>query len=257
MAIQNQLGNFVIIGIKSLLAKSKLDGSVQAELTKLVNVSFSDSMSASYLRGGLGNEKILVVYGDREAKFTAETATLSPEILAIMTNNKLTVKTKQVQQIETLEVSGGKFTLSKDIVAGTAITVKAFSAYGKLKALTVGTPTSNQDQYSISGKVITCHTAVTKIKVYYMANEEVETIELADITPKTFEFVADCVCKEVESGNLYRCTMHIPMGSITPEYSIAGKNSSDVPDNSTITIDCMMSEEHGYPIAINFQQEAE
>lgn len=57
MAINNALGNFAIIGIKSLLAKSKIDGSVQAELTKLVNVNFQDSMSVNYLRGGLGNEK--------------------------------------------------------------------------------------------------------------------------------------------------------------------------------------------------------
>lgn len=198
---------------------------------------------------------LLAIYGDRDAKFTAETATLSPEILAVMTNNVLTVKSKPVQQIETLEVSGGKFTMSKDMISGTSLTVKAFGAYGKLKTLTVGTPATAQDQYSITGKIITCHTSVTKIKVYYMATDEVETIELSDITPKTFEFVADCLCKEIESGNLYRCTMHIPMGSITPDYSIGGKNSSDVPDNTTLTIDCMMSEEYGYPIAINFKQE--
>lgn len=199
---------------------------------------------------------LLAIYGDRDAKFTAETATLSPEILAIMTNNALTVKTKQIQQNETLEISGGKFTMSKDMVSGTNLTVKAFGAYGKLKTLTVGTPSTSADQYSITGKVITCHTSVTKIKVYYMAEEEVETIELSDITPKTFEFVADCLCKEIESQNLYRCTMHIPSGSITPEYSIGGKNSSDVPDNTTLTIDCVMNDEYGYPIAINFKQEA-
>ena len=258
MAITNRLGSFALIGIKDLVAKDRTTKAVEAKLSHLVNINISDELSTDYLRGGYTNPKLLTIYGDRDTTLTATSATMSTDLLKILTNSTTQVKTKSEQMVEDLEISGGKFTISATPTVGVTPTIFAIDQFGKeiKPALVVGTPSSNETDYSILGKDITCHSSVKKIRAYYETEVEVETIEIADVTPKNFEFSGLAVAKEIESGKLYKVWIEIPNGSITPSYSIGAKNEASAPDSVELTIDCLKDTSRGYPIAISFLEDA-
>lgn len=255
--ITNRLGSFALIGIKDLVVKDRTTKAVEAKFSHLVNINIADELSTDYLRGGYTNPKLLTIYGDRDTTLTATSATMSTDLLKILTNSNTQVKTKSEQMVEDLELSGGGFTISADVTSGVAPTIFALDQFGKeiKPALKVGTPGSNEGDYSISGKKITCHSSVTKIRAYYETMVEVETIEIADVTPKNFEFAGLAVAKEIESGKLYRVWIEIPNGSITPSYNIGAKNEASAPDSVELTIDCLKDTSKGYPIAISFLEE--
>ena len=257
MAITNRLGSFALIGIKDLVVKDRTSKAVEAKFSHLVNINIADELSTDYLRGGYTNPKLLTIYGDRDTTLTATSATMSTDLLRILTNSDAEVKTKSEQMVEDLELKGGTFTISEEITSGVAPTIFALDQFGKeiKPALKVGTPTTNQGDYSIAGKVITCHSSVTKIRAYYETMVEVETIEIADVTPKNFEFAGLAVAKEIESGKLYKVWIEIPNGSITPSYNIGAKNEASAPDAVDLTIDCLLDTSKGYPIAISFLEE--
>ena len=257
MAITNHLGSFALIGIKDLVVKDRTTKAVEAKFSHLVNINIADELSTDYLRGGYTNPKLLTVYGDRDTTLTATSATMSTDLLKILTNTSSVVKTKSEQMIEDLDISDGTFVISADITSGVAPTIFALDQFGKeiKPALVTGTPTTNQGEYSISGKTITCHSSVKKIRVYYETMVEVETVEMKDVTPKNFEFAGLAVAKEIESGKLYKVWIEIPNGAITPSYNIGAKNEASAPDSVEITIDCLQDTSKGYPIAISFLEE--
>lgn len=257
MAITNRLGSFALIGIKDLVVKDRATKAVQAKLSHLVNINLADELSTDYLRGGYTNPKLLTVYGDRNTTLTATSATMSTELLKILTGSEAVVKTKSEQMIEEPELKAGKFTISKAVSTGVAPTIFALDEFGKeiKPALVVGTPGTNKTEYSISALEITCHTDVKRIRVYYETLLEVETIEIKDVTPKSFEFAGLAVAKEIESGKLYRVWIEIPNGAITPSYNIGAKNEASAPDSVELTIDCLQDTSKGYPIAVSFLEE--
>lgn len=259
MAISNRLGSFALIGIKDLVAKDRTTKVVEAKLSHLVNINIADELATDYLRGGYTNPKLLTIYGDRDTSLTATSATMSTDLLKILTNSKTEVKTKSEQMIEVLELKEGKFTISNEITTGVTPTIFAIDQFGKeiKPALVVGTPESNATEYSILGKDITCNEAVKKIRVYYETMVEVETLEMGDVTPKAYEFAGLAVAKEIESGKLYKVWIEIPNGSISPSYSLSAKNEASAPDSIELKIDCLKDENKGFPIAISFLEQQE
>ncbi len=259
MAITNRLGSFALIGIKDLIVKDKATKEAEARLKHLVNIAIADELSTDYLRGGYTNPKLLTIYGDRDTTLTATSATMSTDLLKILTNSETKIIEKSVQMVEELDLKGGVFTVSKPLTAGVKPTICAIDQFGKevKPALTIGDPASKATDYSIEGQAITCHTSVKKIVVYYETMQEVETIEIADVIPKSWEITGLAVAKEIESGKLYKVWVDIPNGSITPSYSIGAKNEASAPDSIELVIDCMIDSAKGYPIALSFVEDAE
>lgn len=175
-----------------------------------------------------------------------------------MFNTSTVIKTKSLPVVEYLTVSGGTFTLT-NIPSGsvTPTIFKVDTATGKeLKpALVAGTPATNVTDYSISGKIVTCHSSVTKIAVSYNYDVEVEALEMADSTPKNWEAVATIACKEIETGALYKAWLELPNISILPNSKLSAVNASGAPDPIDLTIDLMVGAD-GYPYAIDFVKEA-
>lgn len=255
--LTSKLGSFALIGIKDLVVKDRTSKTVEAKLSHLVNINISDELSTDYLRGGYTNPKLLTIYGDRDITLTATSATMSTDLLKILTNSKTETKRKSEQMVEDLTLSSGTFNISAEITSGIAPTIFALDQFGKemKPALKVGNPVSNTTDYSILDKKITCHSSVTKVRVYYETMVTVETIEIADVTPKNFEFAGLAVAKEIESGKFYKVWIEIPNGSISPSYSLSAKNEASAPDSVELTIDCLQDTSKGYPIAISFLEE--
>lgn len=248
------LASYAFIGIKNLIFKNKTTGEVECNVKHLVDLNLTDQMNEDFLRGGYGYNKLMTVYSGRETKLEGSTATQTTSLTKIMSNSETVVQTIANQQIEELELVGGKFTLALEPTVGESITVCALDVHGKETKLTAGSP-STEGQYSITGKIITCHASIKKVRVYYMANESVESVEIKEITPKNWAAVGILVAKEIESGKLYKCTLDMPNVSVSPNFSSAFKNSDGAPDAVGLAINLMHDEGKGYVYSMNFSEE--
>lgn len=258
------LGNFIIVGIKNLLIKDRLTKEIVADIDKIVDINIADEMAVEFLRGGFTNPKLLPIYGDRDTTFTANNATLTPELMKIMMN------TAQEEGVEEMSIEPESFTLSSTTHTATLgdvpkdvnrVEVYVLDVTGKkaqkLKMASSEAPTDGE--FAINGKELTFPTdLVGKVKVYYtVARPNAIKFEVKDITPIAYDMAGVIVVKEVESGRAYAGEIHIPNGSIQPSYNLAGKNEATVPDAIALTIDMLMDEYVGYPyrIAIDKGQE--
>lgn len=249
------LGSYAYIGIKNLIFKNKTTGEVECNIKHLVDLNLTDQMNEDFLRGGYGFEKLLTVYSNRDTKLEGSTASETTALTKVKSNSEVVTKSKAIQQIEEIAVSGGTFTLKLTPASGYALTVASLDKFGKETKLSLGTPNTNATDYSIVGKVITCHSSVTKIIVYYMAEENVETIEIKEITPKNWEAHGILVAKEIETGKLYKCVIEMPNVSVSPNFSTSFKNSDGAPDPSNLAINIMYDNGAGYAYALNFKEE--
>lgn len=260
MAINSEarIDSYAFLGIKNFIIRDKITHAVECTLPHMVNITIDDTTATDFLRGGYGNPKLLTLYGDRDCKLTGQTATQTMELLKVMSNATSEVKTKHLPIEETLVVDSGKFTLSQTPSTGIAPTIyKVDATTGKIlkPALTVGEPSTNEGEYSISTNEVTCHSSVTKIKAIYDYDVEVETIEMASSTPKNYEAYGLMVAKEISTGNLYKAWIECPNISITLSNKIAAKNDTGAPDAIDIDIDLLIGSD-GYPYALDFQKEA-
>lgn len=259
MGIANEarIDDYAFLGIRNYIIRDKNTHAVECTLPNMVNITIDDTTATDFLKGGYGNPKLLTLYGNRDCKLTGQTATQTMELLKIMNNATSTVKTKHLPVEETLTISGGKFTLSQVPSSGIAPTIyKIDTSTGKVlkPALVAGTPTSNVTDYSISTKTITCHSSVTKIKVIYDTDIEVETVEMTSSTPKNYEAYGLLVAKEIATGNIYKAWIECPNISITLSNKITVKNDTGAPDPIDIEIDLLIGAD-GYPYALDFQKE--
>ena len=258
ISASDRIEAFCFIGIKNFIIRDKTTHAVQCTLPHMVNIGIDDQTATEFLRGGYGNPKLLTLYGDRDCQLTGTTATQTVDLIKVMSNAVSSVKTKHLPIEETIVISGGKFTLANTPSTGIAPTIYAVDANtGKeLKpALVVGTPATNATDYSINAKEITCNSAVTKIKVYYDTDIEVETIEMNDSTSKNYEGYGLLVAKDVITGQLYKAWIECPNMSIALNNKVGAKNDTGAPDAVEITVDLMQGAD-GYPYALDFQKQA-
>lgn len=256
----NKIGNFVIIGIKGMTVRNKADMSVVAVIDKLTEISLSDSLSIDYLRGGLNNPKILSIYGDRETTFTASNATLSTELLAIMTGSETQQLTSQrlAQPVYKDEIKSNKVTLPKTPSVGARLDVLKLDQYGK-RTITMEKVASapQTGQYSISGGVLTFNASESGyVEVFYYADSNIESIQVTDIKPKNFFFEGHIYLQEIESGQTYDAVLEIPNGAIKSEYTLEGNNSATPPTAIPITIDLLVDNLKGYPFKIDINKQS-
>lgn len=255
--MSNKLESFAFIGVKGATFKDKNTGAVACYLKHLVRIGIDDTLAEDFLKGGLGMEKLLTVYGDRDSKLTGSTATQTTDLIKIMSNSEIKTVTKAIDQVEEPTLTGGKFTLKLEALTGTTVEVWAIGTNGKSTKLTLGNPTTNATEFSVevvSGKsVVTCHSTVKRCRVFYVANEEVQAIEINEITPKNWDFSGDLIAKEIETGDLYICNIKAPNTSVTPNFSTASENSASAPAAVEISVNMMKSEGHGYVYALNFK----
>lgn len=249
MATNQVIGNIAIKGIKNLVFRDKVTKAVVGDIKYLTDISLSDELASDFLRGGYNNPKLLTIYGDRETTFTGNSATMSTELLSIMTSTKAITKTVEEDFVEDIALAGGKLTLQETPIPA-YLTIFPLDANGKK-----GEKLASSD-YTIADKAITIKapaSGVVKYVVYYRANVQVQSMEVADTTPKVYEASALMVVQEVETKETYTAWIRIPSASIQPKYSIAGKNEASAPDPVEVVIDCLMDSAFGYPYAIDFK----
>ncbi len=253
-----KLESFAFIGIKNLVIKERDTHTTKCLLPHLVNLSLNDETARDYLRGGLGNPKLLTVFGDRDTTLTGTTATMTADLMSVMTSNDVETVTKAVQVVETLEAdsaNSGTFTLTQAPSAtNTAITVWSVDDVGKSEALTKGDAVSD-GVYTVTGQAIETETTVTRIKVAYMVDKEVQGIAGKDFVAKTYEANGILLVQEIESDKIFTVDLELPRITVAPSYSLSAKNESGAPDTVELTIDLLKDDNKGYSYYLAFYEE--
>ena len=232
-----KLESFAFIGIKNLVIKDRETHTTKCLLPHLVNLSLNDETARDYLRGGLGNPKLLTVFGDRDTTLTGTTAT------------------KPVQVVETLEGTSGAFTLTQEPSAtNPAITVWSVDDVGKSELLTKGDAVE-EGKYTVTAQAIATEATVTRIKVAYMVDKEVQGIAGRDFVAKTYEANGILLVQEIESDKIFTVDLELPRITVAPSYSLSAKNESGAPDTVELTIDLLKDDNKGYSYYLAFYEE--
>lgn len=250
-----KLESFAFIGIKNLVIKDRETHTTKCLLPHLVNLSLNDETARDYLRGGLGNPKLLTVFGDRDTTLTGTTATMTADLMSVMTSNDVETATKPVQVVETLEGTSGAFTLTQEPSAtNPAITVWSVDDVGKSELLTKGDAVE-EGKYTVTAQAIATEATVTRIKVAYMVDKEVQGIAGRDFVAKTYEANGILLVQEIESDKIFTVDLELPRITVAPSYSLSAKNESGAPDTVELTIDLLKDDNKGYSYYLAFYEE--
>ena len=250
-----KLESFAFIGIKNLVIKDRETHATKCLLPHLVNLSLNDETARDYLRGGLGNPKLLTVFGDRDTTLTGTTATMTADLMSVMTSNDVETATKPVQVVETLEGTSGAFTLTQEpSTTNPTITVWKVDDVGKSELLTKGDAVA-EGVYTITAQAIETETTVTRIKVAYMVDKEVQGIAGKDFVAKTYEANGILLVQEIESDKIFTVDLELPRITVAPSYSLSAKNESGAPDTVELTIDLLKDDNKGYSYYLAFYEE--
>lgn len=250
-----KLESFAFIGIKNLVIKDRETHGTKCLLPHLVNLSLNDETARDYLRGGLGNPKLLTVFGDRDTTLTGTTATMTADLMSVMTSNDVETATKPVQVVETLEGTSGAFTLTQEPSAtNPAITVWSVDDVGKSELLTKGDAVE-EGKYTVTAQAIATEATVTRIKVAYMVDKEVQGIAGRDFVAKTYEANGILLVQEIESDKIFTVDLELPRITVAPSYSLSAKNESGAPDTVELTIDLLKDDNKGYSYYLAFYEE--
>ena len=262
MAIETNVGNIMLTGIKNLLVKTKTaPKTVIGDFDTLVDLTLSNEEAKSEKRFGFGAPIRFTLYGETTTILNGTFGAISPELLRVMTGNVITVKNVPVDVIDKgIAINSSTATLTKGTpVIGREITVYVADANGRNKTLLkTGTPATDPTAYSISGTTVTVNVAVTgKLNIYYLTDKEVQVIEAKPSSHAIYELVGIVTGQDVDTGAIYRGSIEIPSAQMSSNYNWGAKNSQDVPDDQTVEITCLHDSTAGYPYRILFEQVAD
>lgn len=248
------IGDYVYTGIEDVLFDNITTGLTEARLPLVVNLNLEATADENWVRGGLGNERAIQLVGNEEKTLTVSTATISKEFLELKTGSKIASKSTYEKVSEEITAgSDGTFTLSKTIMAGKAITVRAYKGKILSDNLTLATDTSvAEGKYKISGQKITCATGVTKIWVSYttsVTNRDV--LEIKETITKNYCVTGKLVGKNRAGETVYH-QIEIPNGAISVNWGFSANNEGNEPDAADITVNALKDDEKGYTLRILF-----
>lgn len=252
-----KLESFVFMGSKYAIFRSRETHETECYLKHLVDLNLSDETAESDLKGGWGYKTLAKFYGDRTTTLTGTTATMTADLLKILSSNALEEKTgKDVQVVEDLKGTAGSFELTQiPSTTNTTVVVYAISEQGistKLKKV-VASP-SNATEFKVDGKTITTDSSVTAIRAFYFVAKDTVTIEGKDFVAKNYEFEALLVAKNIEDGKIYYCNLKANNVTVSPTFSLTSVNSADAPDAVELSITLLTDETSGNSYELNFYE---
>ena len=199
----------MLYGLKdcaNLTVKSKETNKIKlyADYAKTSTIEFTSESVYAY------NKTTKAVRWDknREGTFKTTMEIFNMDIIAMLFGSELEEKQIPFMKREVCQVKGGKATLTTQdtIKTGTLAVYKLDSSDMKtnLKEQTVGTPTSDENTYSISEKVITLNTTTFPddtgyIACYYMVDTKAQTFTVDNVSfPGGYEIYGDTALRNTD-----------------------------------------------------------
>jgi hypothetical protein len=162
------------IGQKQIWAKV-LDFTVQDYVTRSIlfqvkyaqNVSIGQEYQKLEVRGGSDNEVQGTIYHSPVASFKASLPMIDDNVLIVKTGatRKTGAQMNSFEKIYTVDASAGTVTLGATPTTGTLKIYNIDSDENLGTEIIAGTPTSNVEEYSITGAVVTFNDAKKALKV--------------------------------------------------------------------------------------------
>ena len=199
----------MLYGLKdcaNLTVKSKETNKIKlyADYAKTSTIEFTSESVYAY------NKTTKAVRWDknREGTFKTKMEIFNMDIIAMLFGSELEEKAVPFMKREVCQVKGGKATLTTQdtIKTGTLAVYKLDSSDMKtnLKEQTVGTPTSAENTYSISEKVITLNATTFPddtgyIACYYMVDTNAQTFTVDNVSfPGGYEIYGDTALRNTD-----------------------------------------------------------
>ena len=199
----------MLYGLKdcaNLTVKSKETNKIKlyADYAKTSTIEFTSESVYAY------NKTTKAVRWDknREGTFKTTMEIFNMDIIAMLFGSELEEKQIPFMKREVCQVKGGKATLTTQdtIKTGTLAVYKLDTSDMKtnLKEQTVGTPTSAENTYSISEKVITLNTTTFPddtgyIACYYMVDTNAQTFTVDNVSfPGGYEIYGDTALRNTD-----------------------------------------------------------
>ena len=199
----------MLYGLKdcaNLTVKSKETNKIKlyADYAKTSTIEFTSESVYAYNK----TTKAVRLDKNREGTFKTTMEIFNMDIIAMLFGSELEEKQIPFMKREVCQVKGGKATLTTQdtIKTGTLAVYKLDSSDMKtnLKEQTVGTPTSAENTYSISEKVITLNTTTFPddtgyIACYYMVDTKAQTFTVDNVSfPGGYEIYGDTALRNTD-----------------------------------------------------------
>lgn len=179
-----------------------------------------------YARGGRGNAKLVGFSTNREAKLALQDAIFDNKAIAMLTGNDLVTGKKTIDKREVQSVTSGKLSLSKT-PKGAILSVFKLNADGTNgEEYTLGVPTTNPKEYSVSAKELTFNSAVTdgtSFRVYYQVETAIDakTIKVtSDQFGKSFRVVIDVLVVDEFTKEAYEGQLRVPNAKFEDNFNL-------------------------------------
>lgn len=199
----------MLYGLKdcaNLTVKSKETNKIKlyADYAKTSTIEFTSESVYAYNK----NTKAVRWDKNREGNFKTTMEIFNMDIIAMLFGSELEEKAVPFMKREVCQVKGGKATLKTEetIKTGSLAVYKLDSSDMKtnLKEQTVGSPTSAENTYSISEKVITLNTTTFPddtgyIACYYMVDTNAQTFTVDNVSfPGGYSIYGDTALRNTE-----------------------------------------------------------
>lgn len=199
----------MLYGLKdcaNLTVKSKETNKIKlyADYAKTSTIEFTSESVYAYNK----NTKAVRWDKNREGTFKTTMEIFNMDIIAMLFGSELKEKQIPFMKREVCQVKGGKATLTtqETIKTGTLAVYKLDSSDMKtnLKEQTVGTPSSAENTYSISDKVITLNATTFPddtgyVACYYMVDTNAQTFTVDNVSfPGGYEIYGDTALRNTD-----------------------------------------------------------
>lgn len=203
-------------------------GKAIVTLNTLKTSGLETNADVTYAQGGFGNPRLVGFSSGKTGQVTLQDALFDKYALGMLTGNALKEGKKVIDFNEQLTVTSNKITLSKTPVGALVSVYKVNEKDGTNgEEYTLGTPSSNEKEFSISGKEVTFHTKVTNgtiIRVYYkvQTSADAKTIRVSsDAFGGTFKVVLDVLVRDSADGLDYAAQIVVPRAKFNEQWSIS------------------------------------
>lgn len=220
------------------------DGHVITTLRTLKTSGVETSGDTVYSRGGFGNPKLVGFSSNREAKLTLEDAIFDNLALAMLTGNDPEIKARVIYKNEVKTVVSNKITLTNTPVGAIIGVYKVNPDGTNGEEYTLGTPSINENEYSILDKSLTFHSSVensANIRVYYKVKTGADTTRIKVTSDKfggTFKVVLDVIVRDEYTKDDYAGQIYIPNAKFEDNFNIDLSVDGD-PASLTLTMELL------------------
>ncbi|MEG2546342.1 MAG: hypothetical protein RSA51_07265 [Niameybacter sp.] len=165
--------NFQIVELLGLVLHNP-NGTLAGTIDYMDGLTIDNSSSKQELRSGPGNSVLYSVSSEFQSSLSGD-CVMSTDLFKVLTSTQPVEGSHKFMLNEIIQASGTTVVLPEVPAAGGKIHVFPLDGVGKrLGELKVGTPTSNEADYSIQTKNITVHSKMSgkKFKVIYEVEKE-------------------------------------------------------------------------------------